>query len=616
MPLPVNQAPILAAYRKLHETVWGKGLKWAFKNGLIQMIDPYCKPLSVERCAPTEVERNALEFQHRLTSDRPSPDARTMPYVLRFRDLELRFPGKAGDSDVLVREGFYQAYREIGMLDGRKKFARPPAVTFTGNRGSGKSSFLKFCLLVRLLEGRPTAFQDAESMVVLFHHEGVQSIWKESDSTELDRDRQVVALCDALPDERLMLGLNIRHNWGIVATSRPDCQIPGYKKYDLCRRPSVVVRLPIPEHDELYILQYVLEIWGRVFTPVEFTTLCTYFSPNLQQLARYANYLSEGHDFENLVSLVTSDLVDEAKRAIVATTKPANRLSVFLQNENLISTFKSPSIVLERAVTVKGKISHICDVASPVMWAVLARAAVERLWERADAPEGVVDARMVTAAPRFINECWYLFAQLHKGCTARDRRVLRLMLKEPAEWHPPFAPDCLTNLALASKDKWEAYEPVMDRKMTGREGSPLEEEKVRMRLEAMGRALMVRSREGFVAEMVRDVVRMKEEIMTMPIEEARRRTAAFDNHRMEFQRSNLEEKRARGWSWMVASPLWDGEDQEPVVQEPVVIKRKHEGPDDAFPSVPRRDLVLRHLPKKVKLGLEPTSKDTEELSQG
>ncbi|KAK6349891.1 hypothetical protein TWF696_006151 [Orbilia brochopaga] len=97
---------------------------------------------------------------------------------------------------------------------------RPRNLLISGNQGIGKSFFLSFVLVDRLLKGLPTVFLSANLQHTIFTSNGVSSFTNPEDdqvACDLLRDSSVWYLADAEP--HLFLTLQDSNDWMIVQTS-------------------------------------------------------------------------------------------------------------------------------------------------------------------------------------------------------------------------------------------------------------------------------------------------------------------------------------------------------------------------------------------------------------
>ncbi|RPA72259.1 hypothetical protein BJ508DRAFT_419545 [Ascobolus immersus RN42] len=178
-------------------------------------------------------------------------------------------------------------------------------------------------------------------------------------------------------------------------------------------------------------------------------------------------------------------------------------LGVF--NRDLPSDLR-PRIIIARPFTrtdpdPERKILVKYEVATSTIWLLLARAAMEQLWEWKINPYAVGDDGERWISFLFVAKCWMEYLEASGRCsTADERQLFRSMLKRPAEWK------CDGSRRLWGSDHWTE---MPHKRREWKQGEALKcEEKVRDEevTSALGRmavALVARTRAEFLLEVGR-----------------------------------------------------------------------------------------------------------------
>lgn len=220
----------------------------------------------VKTCGRSKKPRkHSAVFQKRLCGNKSGSGWPEFPiFVLSSdNDKTLQFPCRR--DKILLRDCYFEAYCiAVARLEGKNHNSptgmsnedATTGVLLTGNPGIGrfhlrcvlfqtllggdntnllslcflgKSVFLSFCLVLRLLLALPTAFQlDGDTSVLLLTGQGSYDIISAKSRTILDEDPSVIALCDSEPAGQLMGGRCYR-SWPILYASSPNPNL--YKRF-------------------------------------------------------------------------------------------------------------------------------------------------------------------------------------------------------------------------------------------------------------------------------------------------------------------------------------------------------------------------------------------------
>ncbi|RPA86371.1 hypothetical protein BJ508DRAFT_358457 [Ascobolus immersus RN42] len=411
-------------------TLWNKGFEWAFSNGLILLVDKADSPMEMKRS--TNPHTDAQELQNRLTGD---TTAATGPvYILSPKTLDLYFP--CPKDEVLVRYAYYSAYRESMKAMVRETGERSlrsvgerrlgATVKVTGSSGIGKSFFLTFCLIIRLLEGKRTIYQQKDSNEVhVFDSTGHHLLPKEHYTTNLDMDSSIIAISDAAPESRNMIGSVGARDWPILYSAVADTK--RYKIFTKGSRPRAL-NMDIPTKLELDILNSVLKIFHSAFESSRLDYLYTHFNPSLTFLKQLSAQ-SLDPSFRKIIDKA-KDIVRK-KHALL----PLMGLELFDDTDSKQGTESLSRIVVLRPTKNTDMGSILCPVswsasyeyvaATTTIWFLLSRAAAELGSERAKDFRKMLESRGRQVNGEGVKKAWEGYMELRWGAGMGD-----VLLKE------------------------------------------------------------------------------------------------------------------------------------------------------------------------------------------
>ncbi|RPA72266.1 hypothetical protein BJ508DRAFT_314884 [Ascobolus immersus RN42] len=417
---------------RFSQTIWGKGFEWAFSEGLILTINP--RDARMQMTPSTSPPADALELQKRLAGITVGTNG--LVFVLSQKKLGISFPCR--DTEVLIRDAYYTAFRLcMQHVDQSRERWRIPGVLLRGSLGIGKSYFITFCLIMRLLQGHPTAFQDCSGNILrLFTETGCQNMIRDKhEESDLDEDPTVIALCDSVPDVRL-LSSHTGREWPIVCAAPAlgslyspvlcSRDMPEFRSFRKTCWPEEIY-MDVPTRFELTIMHSVLRIWGSHLTAPEFQTFVTHFNPSLHILAKASS--GSGGDWSRNFDFVHSryivNLIAKAKCILRGKKDPID-LGVFDDQPYE----REETIVVLRPLEKSGGYCSVSRsggdaVPTRMLWLVLARAAEEVRWEK-----GYI-RNWLYVSKDFMEECW---AEYWKGVLGSTKEACEF-------WGPRLAPN-------------------------------------------------------------------------------------------------------------------------------------------------------------------------------
>ncbi|RPA87099.1 hypothetical protein BJ508DRAFT_357552 [Ascobolus immersus RN42] len=317
----------------LRDQIWSKGLVWAFEVGLIQVVTKGIPGVHKSGCP----ERHALILEDRLKNDArlgyewPSSPAFILGDTIKGCKDYMEYPNQK--DSFIVRECYYELFRRTSTVSvGRKCKARvfegaeTKAILLTGQSHVGKSTFLTFALVMRLLLGQPTAYQHEKptrfgTKLLLLTEEGCYYISSQKDKTRFDLDRSVLALCDSEPEAGYWA--DSKRIWPIVYASPPHKT--HYADF-IQKQPSTkVLFMDIWTHPELLLVN---SCGGCLFSNSEMAELSKKFKPSpslLEEMLALSYQNQHGISFDQFLRKYEKDLIS---KAAIQLAKAKDSLSV------------------------------------------------------------------------------------------------------------------------------------------------------------------------------------------------------------------------------------------------------------------------------------------------